>query len=199
VPIVLTEVSKDARLFQEESFGPVVSISPFHSEAGAIQMANESEFALAASVWTGDKVQGERVAARLQCGCCVVNDVIRHIGNPDAAFGGNRSSGYGRYHGEEGLKTFSRVKTVMTVICPQKTEIHWFPFRSRTFALVRGILGFRHGSSFVAKVRALMGLQVILLLLAWGCRVASASPVSMRARGQGRESISTVTVQCCRS
>jgi acyl-CoA reductase-like NAD-dependent aldehyde dehydrogenase len=198
VPVVLTAVPKEARLLQEETFGPVVCVAPFHSEADAIQMANESEFALSASVWTGSESQGERVAAQLQCGCCVVNDVIRNIGNPEAAFGGNRSSGYGRYRGAQGLKTFSRVKTVMTVVRPRRAEIHWFPFRLRTFAIVHRILRFRHGSRFAARMRTLMGLRVILVLLAWQCCVASVSRVLPRAHGESREAILIAMAQCRR-
>jgi acyl-CoA reductase-like NAD-dependent aldehyde dehydrogenase len=172
-PVVLTGVPQDARLLLEESFGPVVCVAPFHSEEDAIGMANASEFALAASVWTGDKAQGERVASRLHCGSCAVNDVIRSIANPNAAFGGNRSSGYGRYHGVEGLRTFSRIKTVMTAFSLRRTEIHWFPFQSRTFARVRALLKLRHGSGFAARIRALRGLWVLAVLL--GCAPCFAS------------------------
>jgi acyl-CoA reductase-like NAD-dependent aldehyde dehydrogenase len=157
-PLVLTGVPEDARLLLEESFGPAVCVAPFHSEAEAIGMANASEFALAASVWTGDSAQAERVASRLQCGSCTVNDVIRSIANPNAAFGGNRSSGYGRYHGAEGLRTFSRTKTVMTASWLHRTEIHWFPSQSLTFARVRALLKARHGSRLAARIRALRGL-----------------------------------------
>jgi len=95
-PAVLTDVPEHARLLLDETFGPVVCIAAFDTEAEAIGLANISEFALAASVWTGDAAQGQRVASSLECGSCAVNDVIRNIANPEAAFGGNRSSGYGR-------------------------------------------------------------------------------------------------------
>jgi len=98
------------------------------------------------------------VALRLQCGSCAVNDVIRNIANPEAAFGGNRSSGYGRYHGIEGLRTFSRVKTVMTASRLHRNEIHWFPFQTRIFASVRALLQVRHGSGFSGRVRAIKGI-----------------------------------------
>jgi acyl-CoA reductase-like NAD-dependent aldehyde dehydrogenase len=180
-PLVLTGVPPDARLLIEESFGPVVCVAPFHSEAEAVHLANASEFALAASVWTGDRAQGERVALRLQCGSCTVNDVIRSIANPNAAFGGNRSSGYGRYHGVEGLRTFSRVKTVMTASWMHRTEIHWFPFQARTFAQVRALLKLRHGSRLAAKIRALKGLFGLLVLLSCMPCVAHRAPAATAA------------------
>jgi acyl-CoA reductase-like NAD-dependent aldehyde dehydrogenase/uncharacterized protein (DUF2141 family) len=164
VPAVLTGVPEDAALLVEESFGPVVCIAPFQHEADAVAIANASAFALSASIWTGDKSQGERVALRLQCGSCSVNDVIRSIGNPEVAFGGNKLSGYGRYHGAEGLRTFSRVKTVMTAQLPRRTEIHWFPFQARTFSLLRGLLRIRHGKGW-DRWKALWRMWSILLLL----------------------------------
>jgi hypothetical protein len=95
-----------------------------------------------------------------------VNDVIRSIANPNAAFGGNRSSGYGRYHGADGLRTFSRVKTVMTASWLRRTEIHWFPSQARTFARIRALLKLRHASRLASRIRALRGLWVLLVLLA---------------------------------
>jgi uncharacterized protein (DUF2141 family) len=58
--------------------------------------------------------------------------VIRVIANPHAAFGGNRQSGYGRYHGPEGLRAFSRIKTIMFASDRRDREINWFPFADRT-------------------------------------------------------------------
>jgi len=164
VPAVLTDVPEDAALLVQESFGPVVCLFPFARESDVIGTANASRFALSASVWTGDKIQGERVALRLQSGSCSVNDVIRNIGNPEAAFGGNKQSGYGRYHGAEGLKTFSRIKTVMTVDHPRRSEVHWFPFRARTFSLLSKLLRFRHGRG-VQRWKELWGVWMVLLVL----------------------------------
>jgi acyl-CoA reductase-like NAD-dependent aldehyde dehydrogenase len=158
VPVVLTDVPDDAALVLEESFGPVLCIWPFEGEEDAIRLANASEFALSASVWTGNKAQADHMAARLQCGSCGVNDLIRNIGNPHAAFGGNKSSGHGRYHGIEGLAAFSRVKTVMRTDSPRQLEIHWFPFRTRTFSQVRALLKLRHSKNLVDRVSSLRGL-----------------------------------------
>lgn len=174
-PIVLTEVPPDARLIVEESFGPVVCVAPFRQEAEAVRMANSTGFHLSASVWTGSSDQGRRVSRQLQSGACAVNDVIRNIGNPAAAFGGNGSSGYGRYHGEEGLKAFSRVKTIMTAQRIHKTEMHWFPFRGETFHRLRGLLLFRHGAGGMAsRLRSLFGRTAVLLVLVGGACIARA-------------------------
>jgi acyl-CoA reductase-like NAD-dependent aldehyde dehydrogenase/uncharacterized protein (DUF2141 family) len=171
-PLVLSNVPPDASLLCDESFGPVVCLAGFPAEADAVAMANASDFALSASVWTSDKQQAERVAAQLNCGSCAVNDVIRNIGNPQAGFGGNRSSGHGRYHGAAGLRTFSRVKSVMTATRPRPTEIHWFPVRARTYALLRGLLELRHVAGLRGKIKALTGCWMLLILLTGSVCVA---------------------------
>lgn len=177
-PIVLTEVSADASLLLDESFGPVVCIAPFQTETDAIAAANSSAFALSASVWTGDKAQAQRVALQLQSGTCAINDVIRNIGNPHAAFGGNKSSGHGRYHGAEGLRTFSRVKTIMTATHPHPTEIHWFPFKASTFSRLRAILQFRHRNGIRSRIKALTGLWMMLPFLICGACIAESATTS---------------------
>jgi acyl-CoA reductase-like NAD-dependent aldehyde dehydrogenase len=146
-PTVLTDVPLDALILQREFFGPVVTITPFADEAEALRLANASPFALGASVWTGDAAQGKRLALQINAGSCAVNDVIRNIGNPNMAFGGNGRSGYGRYHGEEGLRAFSRTRSVMTAGALCNPEVHWFPFSKSGYARLRALVALRHGAA----------------------------------------------------
>ncbi len=159
-PFVLTGVPETSGLLREETFGPVVCVSVFQNEEDAIQAANASPFQLSASVWTGDLAQGRRVASCLASGSCAINDVIRNIGNPACAFGGNRASGHGRYHGAEGLYSFSRVKTVMTMSERRKREVHWFPFQAVTYARLRKLLILRHGAFRIKRAIGRIGTQV---------------------------------------
>ncbi len=150
-PVLLTGVPAEARILAEESFGPVLCVAPFRDEDEAVALANASAFALSSSVWTRDRARGSRVAARLSAGSCAVNDVIRVIANPHAAFGGNRLSGHGRYHGPEGLRAFSRIRTLMLARDRRAREINWFPFTSRTRRQLAGLLQFRHGPGSLAS------------------------------------------------
>jgi acyl-CoA reductase-like NAD-dependent aldehyde dehydrogenase/uncharacterized protein (DUF2141 family) len=181
-PLVFTDLPAEAHLLTEETFGPVVCIAPFHDEEESVQLANSSPFALSASIFIGDTDRGQRIAAQLTSGTCAVNDVIRNIGNPQASFGGNGTSGYGRYHGQAGLHAFSRTKTVMVVTRPRRREIHWFPFTSRTFDRLRRLLLFRHRSDSVSrKTKNLFHLVIlagILCTFAFA-QVASASSLSI--------------------
>jgi acyl-CoA reductase-like NAD-dependent aldehyde dehydrogenase len=165
-PIVLSDVAPDARLLVEETFGPVLCVAPFATEAEAIALANASAFALSASVWTRDRSRAQRVAAALNAGSCAVNDVIRNIVNPHASFGGNRASGYGRYHGEQGLYTFSRIKSVMLSSGRMAREITWFPFALKTLERLHAFVGIRHGAKgLLTAVRRLLLVAFMLSLL----------------------------------
>jgi 4,4'-diapolycopenoate synthase len=161
---VLTDVPSEALLLTEEAFGPVVCIAPFRDEEEAIRLANSTPYALSASIFIGDVTQGERLAKQLNSGTCAINDTIRNIGNPQASFGGNYASGNGRYHGSEGLRTFSRTKVVMTAFRAHGSEIHWFPFTSRTFSRLRKLLLFRHAGGSLLKRLG----KMFLLLFASG-------------------------------
>jgi NAD-dependent aldehyde dehydrogenases len=146
-PTLLTDVAAEARILTEESFGPVLCVASFRDEAEAIALANASLFALSSSIWTHNRARARRVAAQLSAGSCSVNDAIRNIANPHAAFGGNGLSGYGHYHGPEGLRSFSRMKTIMIASDRRTREINWFPFDSRTRRQLASLIRFRHGAT----------------------------------------------------
>ncbi len=161
-PVLLTDVPREARIVTEESFGPALCLSPFRDETEAIALANSSAFALSSSVWTRDRARGRRVATQLSAGSCGINDVIRTIANPYAAFGGNRRSGYGRYHGPEGLHAFSQMKTIMLASDRRTREINWFPFNSHTRRQLATLLRLRHGGNNVAARLARMLLPLLI-------------------------------------
>ncbi len=162
-PVILSGVAEDAALLLEDTFGPVVCVAAFDDESDAVSMANASAFALSASVWTGDVARGKRVAAQLRVGSVAVNDVIRNIANPHASFGGNGMSGYGRYHGAQGLYAFSRLKSLMTLGDARQREVHWFPVKKTIYELLRRWMRFRHGEgSWVKRLRGLLLVALVL-------------------------------------
>ena len=109
-PTVLINVRPGMAAFDEETFGPVAAIIEAASEEEAIALANQSSFGLGAAVFTRDKARGERVAARVEAGCCFVNDFVRS--DPRLPFGGIKQSGYGRELGLLGIREFVNAKTV---------------------------------------------------------------------------------------
>lgn len=175
-PILLRDVPAGALLMEEEVFGPVVCAAPFRDEAEAVALAKATRFALSSSVWTGDAARARRIAAQMTAGSCAVNDVIRNIANPHASFGGNHQSGYGRYHGSEGLMAFTRAKSVMTMHDRRKRELHWFPAASRIFNLLEKVVAFRHGTgSLLRRIGGLLPLLALVLLgdLTWASQGAA--------------------------
>lgn len=166
-PALLTGVPGDARILVEECFGPVLCVAPFRDESHALALANDSRFALSGSVWTRDRAKAHRIATRISAGSCAVNDAIRAIANPHAPFGGNGFSGHGRYHGPEGLRAFSRVRTIMHVDDRRAREVNWFPFTSRTRRQLAGLLRFRHGQAGLAGLLNRVLMPVLLCAVLW--------------------------------
>ncbi|MFW5967827.1 MAG: aldehyde dehydrogenase family protein [Persicimonas sp.] len=130
-PTLVTGVDVDMEIYREETFGPVLPVIRVDDEDEAVRLANDHKFGLTGSVWTGDKERGKRLASRLECGQVSVNDVVQSVGNPRLPFGGVKSSGFGRYHGEEGLLTFMNTKAVMVSGDRLDAEPTWFPYRGK--------------------------------------------------------------------
>jgi acyl-CoA reductase-like NAD-dependent aldehyde dehydrogenase len=95
---------------REEVFGPVLVVIAYDGDDEAIAIANDSEYGLAASVWTGDNARGLAVAERIQSGSVWINDA--HQINCQVPFGGYKQSGVGRELGPDALDAYTEVKTI---------------------------------------------------------------------------------------
>lgn len=115
-PTVLTGIRNDMRIAREEIFGPVLVVIPFDTEDEAIAMANDSDFGLGSSIWTGDVARAHRVAGRLEQGIVWVND--HHRLDPSSPWGGVRDSGQGREGGWESFHDFTQVRSVTIRTAP---------------------------------------------------------------------------------
>jgi acyl-CoA reductase-like NAD-dependent aldehyde dehydrogenase len=109
-PTILTNVQNSMRIAREEVFGPVLVVIPYDTEDEAIAIANDSDYGLAASVWTRDNSRGLAAAARIQAGSVWVNDA--HQINAEVPFGGYKQSGVGRELGPDALDEYTQAKTV---------------------------------------------------------------------------------------
>lgn len=109
-PTVFADVTNDMRIAREEVFGPVATVLRFHDEDEAIAIANDTEFGLAAGVWTGSVARAHRVAGRLQAGTIWINNYRKT--SYATPFGGFKQSGLGRENGADALREFTEEKSV---------------------------------------------------------------------------------------
>lgn len=130
-PTLLAEVTPQMKVYAEETFGPVLPIIKVKSDEEAILLANEHQYGLTGSVWTQDKSRGLQIASRLECGQVMINDVVVSVGNPVLPFGGVKASGFGRYHGPEGLLAFTHQKAIMADRGFLNSEPFWFPYEGK--------------------------------------------------------------------
>jgi betaine-aldehyde dehydrogenase len=111
IPTVFANAANDWRLAREEIFGPVLVMIPFTDDADAVRIANDSDYGLAGTVWTGDQETGLDVARRVRTGTYGVNTYTMDFAAP---FGGYKSSGIGREFGPEGLAQYTELKSIYT-------------------------------------------------------------------------------------
>jgi aldehyde dehydrogenase (NAD+) len=109
-PTLFTDVTNDMRIAREEIFGPVLSVIPFGDEEEAVRIANDTEYGLAATVWTADLKRAMRMTKALRAGTVGINGYQLE---PHAAFGGYRQSGIGREGGRPAIEAYTELKTVL--------------------------------------------------------------------------------------
>jgi len=109
-PTILTDVKPGNPAFRDEFFGPVAMFFRVKDEAAAIALANDSDFGLGGSVWTGDVARGMRVASKVETGMMFINNI--DWSDAELPFGGIKNSGYGRELGDMGIQEFVNKKLV---------------------------------------------------------------------------------------
>ncbi len=161
-PTVLADATHEMRIMREETFGPVLPVMAFDSDDEAVRLANDSEYGLAASVWTRDSKRGERLARRVHAGTVMVNDVISCFGISEAPHGGVKASGVGRTHGRFGLEEMVRVKYLDIDRMPGMKKVWWHGYGEGFRRQMEGFLDMQFARGVGTRVRgALRAARVV--------------------------------------
>jgi aldehyde dehydrogenase (NAD+) len=145
-PIVLVDVPEDSVAVQEETFGPVVVINTAKDVDDAVRRANGTTFGLGSSVFS--KGRGTEIAAKLRAGGTTINSVLTFVGMPSLPFGGVGDSGFGRFHGDDGLREFTRPKATTRKRFDMGEDMQVFPRTKEQFDIVHKVVKLRYGRRF---------------------------------------------------
>jgi acyl-CoA reductase-like NAD-dependent aldehyde dehydrogenase len=148
-PTVLTGVDHEMKVMREETFGPVIPIRRVASVDEAVQLANDTPYGLGSSVFAGKSAR--RIAQLLRAGMTSINSVMGFAGIPSLPFGGIGDSGFGRIHGDEGIREFTRIKSTAEQV--MSIPLNMMSFRQPKDApkRLRAMIKQIYGDGVVAK------------------------------------------------
>jgi acyl-CoA reductase-like NAD-dependent aldehyde dehydrogenase len=109
-PTIITKISPKMRIAREETFGPVAPVTIVENEVAAMNLANDSQYGLGASIWTSDLDRADKLARRIESGIVTINNVV--VSDPRVPFGGVKKSGFGRELSRYGMLEFVNIKSI---------------------------------------------------------------------------------------
>jgi acyl-CoA reductase-like NAD-dependent aldehyde dehydrogenase len=150
-PTVLVDVTPEMKVMREETFGPVIPIVKVRSTEEAVRAANDTRFGLGSSVFAGKKAK--EIADRIRAGMTSVNSVLAYAAITSLPFGGIGESGFGRIHGDEGIREFTRIKATAEHAFSLPLDLLSFRLPKNTYDRVRGMIRMLYGDSPVARAQ----------------------------------------------
>ena len=152
-PAVVDNVDHTMSLMREGTFGPVLAIMTVENDEQAVAMANDSVFGLSASIWTGNRERGTRLAEHMYVGAVMVNDVASYFGMPEAPHGGRGLSGWGRAHSRIGLLEMVQVKYLDVDHLPRWPKTWWFGYNKGLSHTAGRFIDFLHAPNWLDRWR----------------------------------------------
>lgn len=149
-PTVLTDVTHEMKIMSDETFGPVIPIKRVDSLDEAVRLANDTTFGLGSSVFAG-KATAKTIGDKLRAGMTAVNAVMAFSGIPSLPFGGVGDSGFGRIHGDEGIREFTRVKSTAEQAFALPMNMMSFRQPKDAVKRIKGMIKTLYGEGIVAK------------------------------------------------
>ncbi|HEY4182231.1 MAG TPA: aldehyde dehydrogenase family protein [Kofleriaceae bacterium] len=149
-PTVLTNVNHQMKIMNDETFGPMIPIQRVDSLDEALQLANDTTFGLGSAVFTSSKT-ARTLASKIKSGMTAINSVMAFSGIPNLPFGGVGDSGFGRIHGDEGLREFTRVKATAEQSFSLPMNMLSFKQPKDQATKLKGMIDTLFGEGIVAK------------------------------------------------
>jgi len=153
-PTVLTGVTHQMKVMTEETFGPVIPIQKVKSVDEAVRLANDTRYGLGSSVFAGKSARS--IAAKLRAGMTSINSVMAFAGIYGLPFGGVGESGFGRIHGDEGIREFTRVKSTAEQAFALPINMMTFKQPKNAAKNLRGMIKQLYGDGVVSKAGDLL-------------------------------------------
>ncbi len=144
-PTVITGVNQQMKIMREETFGPVMPILVVDSEDQAVELANDSEYGLTATVWAGKLNRAECVARDLNVGTVLINDCLFSHATPQLPWGGIKKSGFGKGHSIFGLQDLCNIKHISIDAAGGAHRVWWYPYSKSKIKMAQGGIQLLHG------------------------------------------------------
>lgn len=156
-PTVLTNVNHSMKVMADETFGPVIPIQKVSSLDEAVRLANDTPYGLGSSVFAGARERARAIGERLHAGMTSINSVMGFAGIPSLPFGGVGDSGFGRIHGDEGIREFARIKSTAEQVMSIPLNMMSFRQPKDMTKRLRGMIKQLYGDGVVARARDWLG------------------------------------------
>lgn len=150
-PTILVDVDHNMDCMLEETFGPTMPIMVYSDIDEAVELANDSRFALTASVWSRDERKAESICRRIVTGSATVNDCEYTYGFAVCPWGGPKESGIGRTHSIHGLHEFTNIKNISVTTPRMKKNLWWHPYSESRYNQVKAFAKGMYGTGIASK------------------------------------------------
>jgi len=147
-PVILADVPEESRAVTDETFGPTVTVTKVASLAEGVRLANGGRYGLGGTVFAGNKRKAMAAARAMRSGMTAINSVVAFASVPALPFGGSGDSGFGRIHGADGLREFSRPKAITRQRMKPLVNLTSFDRTDEDMKKIVGLVTFLHGRRY---------------------------------------------------